>query len=69
MNTTAIKDCRGKEILYVRRVTGDFEISIQGPNGTFVFWFEMKAPQKQTYQKILEHFEDIKKLCKGQDET
>jgi len=57
-----INDCRQKEKLKVKRVSGDLELSFIDKDGDTIFqsWFKMKPPYSRTWKKIEEIFLELK---------
>lgn len=65
-----IYDCRRKEILTTRRVSGDVEVAFIDNKGNTIFssWFQMKAPHERTYRRIETLLEEMKKCLKRQED-
>jgi len=65
-----IWDCRRKEKLVTRRISGDFEIAILDENGNVKtkYWFQMKKPYDKTASMLEDLFKVIKSYLERQEE-
>jgi len=63
-----INDCRGKEVLTIRRRGGDFETKFATKDGSFTaYWFEMKKPHAKTYKELEALMMKVKQRLEGQE--
>jgi hypothetical protein len=63
-------DCRHKEILRIKRISGDLSLEFQDSDGRIIFtsWYQMKKPYKETFEKIINLFSGLKDLLMRQKE-
>lgn len=62
-------DCRHKDLMILRRKRGDLAIEFYDANGKYLFseWYQMKKPYKETFEKIVKLFSEMKDLLLRQD--
>jgi hypothetical protein len=62
-------DCRHKDLMILRRKRGDLAIEFYDANGKYLFseWYQMKKPYKETFEKIVKLFSEVKDLLLRQD--
>ena len=64
-----IFDCRHKELLRIERKGGDLSLAFIDSEGKVIFnsWYQMKKPYKETFEKIIKQFSDMRTLLMRQD--
>jgi len=64
-----IWDCRHKELLRIERKGGDLSLAFIDSEGKVIFnsWYQMKKPYKETFEKIIKQFSEMRTLLMRQD--
>jgi hypothetical protein len=64
-----IWDCRHKDLMILRRRSGDLAIEFYDDSGKYLFseWYQLKKPYGKNYEKIIILFGNLKDLLMRQE--